>query len=87
MSDSIIFQKVTEKDMTEVMINEAAELFSSAYGVWGPEAKEKINKFCKEGNMTLSSSFSRKSRLIFFRLPCEDVRKQSQGAVSRERRA
>jgi hypothetical protein len=64
MSDSVIFQKVAEKDMTEVMIKEAADLFSSSYGVWGPKAQEKINKFCKEGNITLSSSFSRKSRLI-----------------------
>jgi hypothetical protein len=52
MSATIIIKKFRAHDVSEDMITQAAELFSSNYGVWGPLAEEKMGTFgnyCKPG--------------------------------------
>ncbi|KAF2800573.1 hypothetical protein K505DRAFT_399896 [Melanomma pulvis-pyrius CBS 109.77] len=51
MSGSVTFQKIPENELTEDMVKQTADLFSSAYGVWGAHAQEKVGKFCNEENM------------------------------------
>ena len=56
MSSVITFEKVLASEVSDEMINEAAQMFSSSYGVWGPLAAEKMNnKFCKPGMFLFSS--------------------------------
>ncbi|KIY03047.1 uncharacterized protein Z520_01513 [Fonsecaea multimorphosa CBS 102226] len=40
---------VAAHEITEDMIKEAAALFSSSYGIWGPHAEEKMGPFAKHG--------------------------------------
>ncbi|KAF2711660.1 hypothetical protein K504DRAFT_500316 [Pleomassaria siparia CBS 279.74] len=49
MTTPILFQKLGEDEMTEDIIKQAADLFSTCYGVWGPRTEEKVGKFCKKG--------------------------------------
>jgi len=52
MSGTIVIEKIQGHDVSEEMIAQAVELFSSDYGIWGPLAKEKMGtfgNFCKPG--------------------------------------
>lgn len=49
MSTTFTFERVAAPDVTPAMLAEAASLFSSAYGVWGPLAPENMGKFFKPG--------------------------------------
>jgi hypothetical protein len=52
MSESISnlsLQKISGDDITDTHISEAADLFSSAYGVWGPQAAPQLGLWAKEG--------------------------------------
>jgi hypothetical protein len=66
MSGTINIEKLQARDVSEDMITQAAELFSSNYGVWGPLAEEKMGTFgnyCKPG-MYVCSRFSNNRSLI-----------------------
>lgn len=55
MTSTIVIEKVQGHDVTEEMIAQAAELFSSDYGIWSPHAEEKMGTFgkiCKPGMYT-----------------------------------
>lgn len=43
------FETIASADVTDTMLKDSADLFSSAYGVWGPLAKEKMGNWCKPG--------------------------------------
>jgi hypothetical protein len=49
MSTTFTFAKLQAGDVSQAMLAEAAKLFSSAYGVWGPLAEEKLGAFAKQG--------------------------------------
>ncbi|KAI4696192.1 uncharacterized protein J4E88_000364 [Alternaria novae-zelandiae] len=52
MSGTIVIENIQGHDVSEDMIVEAAELFSSNYGIWGPFAEERMGtfgRFCKPG--------------------------------------
>ncbi|KAL1603762.1 hypothetical protein SLS60_005352 [Paraconiothyrium brasiliense] len=46
-SDAIMIEKLQAKDVTPEMLEGAAALFSSSYGVWGPLAAEKMSQRVK----------------------------------------
>ncbi|KZM22897.1 uncharacterized protein EKO05_0001285 [Ascochyta rabiei] len=57
-------EEIEGTDISDVMLAEAAALFSSSYGVWGPLASEKMGKSCKPGNrITLTPSRLRDQHL------------------------
>ena len=49
MSRVTTFQKFTDAEISEEVIQQAAELFSSNYGVWGPYAQERNSNSQIEG--------------------------------------
>ena len=52
MSGTLVIEKIQGYDVSEDMLSQAAELFSSDYGIWGPLAEEKMGTFgklCKPG--------------------------------------
>lgn len=53
-SNMMVIEKFQPKDVTSEMLEDAAALFSSSYGIWGPLAAEKMSKYCKPG-MSCSS--------------------------------
>ena len=57
MSSNFTFKRVPASEVTDAMLADTAALFSSAYGVWGPLASQKMGKFAKPG-MYLSSDLS-----------------------------
>ena len=57
MSSDFTFKRVPASEVTDAMLADTAALFSSAYGVWGPLASQKMGKFAKPG-MYLSSDLS-----------------------------
>ena len=59
MPGTIVIEKIQGNDVSEEMIAQAAELFSSNYGIWGPLAEEKMGtfgKFSKPGMVLLHMS-------------------------------
>jgi hypothetical protein len=50
MSTDIIYQKTPSSEVSKAMLAQAASLFSSSYGIWGPLAEEKMGPFAKQGN-------------------------------------
>jgi len=58
MSGTIVIEKIQGHYVSEEMIAQAAELFSSNYGIWGPLAEERmgtLGKFCKPGRYSTYS--------------------------------
>ena len=58
MPGTIVIEKIQGHDVSEDMLAQAAELFSSDYGIWGPLAEEKMGtfgKFCKPGRYSIYS--------------------------------
>lgn len=54
MSVSFILDTIPGDKVTETVLEQAATLFSSAYGVWSPEAEQKMDKYCKAGKLIQS---------------------------------
>ncbi|KAF3000233.1 hypothetical protein E8E13_007519 [Curvularia kusanoi] len=50
MTTNFTLEYVAAPDTSNSMLEETVNLFSSAYGIWGPLASEKMGKFCKPGN-------------------------------------
>lgn len=44
-----LFQTYGPSDITDEMLQEAAQLFSNNYGVWSKEAAKHVGPFAKEG--------------------------------------
>ncbi|KAF2450087.1 hypothetical protein P171DRAFT_204796 [Karstenula rhodostoma CBS 690.94] len=53
---TITLQKLQPDEISQAMLAQAAELFSSAYGIWGPLAEEKMGKFFKRGRRVKMSA-------------------------------
>lgn len=49
-SSLVILQYVAGTDITDNMIEQAAELFSRFYGVWGPLANQHLRSFAKQAD-------------------------------------
>lgn len=49
MSAIYTFERIQASEVSDTMLVEAASLFSTAYGVWGSLAPQKMGKFCKPG--------------------------------------
>lgn len=49
MTTNFTLEHVAAHDISDAMLEETVNLFSSAYGIWGPLASEKMGKFCKPG--------------------------------------
>ncbi|KAI9748900.1 MAG: hypothetical protein M4579_007077 [Chaenotheca gracillima] len=45
-----VFEKCDMSEITDSMLQEASQLFSENYGVWGPKASSIVGAFAKEGN-------------------------------------
>jgi hypothetical protein len=52
---SITFQIIPGASITTTHLSSAAALFSSAYGVWGPQAATHLGSWAKEGALSLHS--------------------------------
>jgi hypothetical protein len=72
MSSDFKFEKLPAANVTQAMVVEAAKLFSSAYGVWGPLAEAKMGPFAKQGSK-FPDFFSFSFSDSFPRSTCEDV--------------
>jgi len=62
MPPTISYETFSGEDMNEDMLQQAADLFSSNYGVWGKGASEKMGKWAKAG-MNINSPFHPISKL------------------------
>lgn len=49
MSTNFTFDTIAANQITESMLEQAATIFSNAYGVWSPAAEQHMGKFCKPG--------------------------------------
>lgn len=47
--ETTVFQKYDQDHITDRMLQEAAQLFSNNYGIWGEEAARKFGSFAKQG--------------------------------------
>jgi hypothetical protein len=47
-----VFEKYDMDEVTDKMLQEASQLFSENYGVWGPGAASVMGAFAKEGKLT-----------------------------------
>lgn len=52
MSANFTFDSCPAEEVTNSMLEQASILFSSAYGVWSPEAEQRMGKYCKQGIYT-----------------------------------
>jgi len=43
------FHKHETEDMTDIMLYDAAKLFSENYGIWGPVAQQNMGAFAEQG--------------------------------------
>jgi hypothetical protein len=50
---SVLFEKIPGVGITEDFIEQAAELFSSSYGVWNTHVKGGVDYSSQAGNMEL----------------------------------
>jgi hypothetical protein len=48
--DKKVFERFDSDQVTDSMLQEASQLFSENYGVWGEQAAEKVGKFAKFGS-------------------------------------
>lgn len=64
MSSTLIFTKHEGAAITDEQIKNAALLFSSNYGVWGPMAESKIGPFAKQGRQIRMSARHLKNELL-----------------------
>ena len=53
--DKKVFERFDGDQVTDSMLQEASELFSENYGVWGEQAAEKMGKFAKFGKSARSN--------------------------------
>lgn len=80
MSAAFTLETIPASQVTDGMLGEAAALFSSAYGVWGPEAAEKMSKYCRPGmSVSLHRSICTDTINMYAR---QDVRRASARAES-----
>ena len=49
-----VFEKCDGSQVTESMLQEASQLFSEHYGVWGEHAAQVVGKFAKPGKLALT---------------------------------
>jgi len=54
--DEKIFQRFTDSQVTDDMLQEASRLFSENYGVWGEQAAQQMGKFAVAGKSAQNSS-------------------------------
>lgn len=47
-----VFEKYKGEKITEGMLQEAAQLFSENYGIWGEQAAKSVGKFAKAGKLS-----------------------------------
>lgn len=52
--DKKVYEGFKSDDVTDEMLDEAAKLFSENYGVWGEHAAERMGKFAKAGELSVS---------------------------------
>jgi hypothetical protein len=57
---SSLVEKFEGSLITDEMLSDAAKLFSSNYGVWGPLAKEKVGVWAKQGEFVFTFSAGRR---------------------------
>lgn len=50
-----VFEKYGGSQVTEGMLQEASQLFSEHYGVWGEHAAQVVGEFAKTGKLVLSN--------------------------------
>ena len=50
-----VFEKYDGNRVTESMIQEASQLFSAHYGVWGERAAQEVGRFAKTGAESVGS--------------------------------
>ena len=48
-----VFEKYDGSQVTEIMLQEASQLFSDHYGVWGEHAAQVVGEFAKAGKLAL----------------------------------
>ena len=49
-----MFENFDRSQVTEGMLQEASQLFSEQYGVWGEHAVQVVGKFAKAGKLSLT---------------------------------
>lgn len=53
MMERALFEKYDGSQVTELMLQEASQLFSEHYGVWNEQAAQEIGRPVKAGKVTL----------------------------------
>ena len=53
-----VFEKYNGSQVTNSMLQEASELFSKHYGVWGEHAVQRVGPFAKAGKGGTHPAFS-----------------------------
>ena len=48
-----VFEKYDGSQVTESMLQEASQLFSNHYGIWGEHAAQVVGEFAKAGKLAL----------------------------------
>ncbi|KAJ9494302.1 hypothetical protein H2202_010226 [Exophiala xenobiotica] len=64
MPSPVILQHVAGTDITDTMVEEAAELFSRFYGVWGPLADQHLGSFAKQGRRVRMSAANLRRQIL-----------------------
>lgn len=64
MSPTLIFTKYEGVAITDEQIDNAALLFSSNYGAWGPMAESKLGPFAKQGRQIRMSPRHLRNELL-----------------------
>ena len=55
--DKLLFERFDGSKVTESMLEEASQLFSEHYGVWGEQAAQALGKFANAGKVAHTDSF------------------------------
>ena len=70
-----VFERFDGPQVTDIMIQEASQLFSENYGIWGEQAAEKMGKFAKFGKSIRSVRSLRIKTTI--RQPCSTQQRKT----------
>jgi ribosomal protein S18 acetylase RimI-like enzyme len=81
MPSPVILQHVAGTDITDTMVEQAAELFSRFYGVWGLLADQHLGSFAKQGDREQQCSLEETPFLTLFlgrrvRMSAANLRRQ-----------
>lgn len=76
-----VFEKYDMEHITNDILQEAAQLFSNNYGIWGKQAARFIGPFAKQGKCGGIIAIGLTHR-IYLRYSCKDEQRQASCSMS-----